>query len=99
MSQVLHEKCNFDVTEKKVNKYGILHNLTFVVTGFLPTYSREEVYNMIKFNGGLVTNSVSKKTNYVIVGSHPGQKYQQAIKLNTPILSEQEFIELLQGNK
>lgn len=63
-------------------------DLTFVVTGTLPTWSREEAQEFIKAHGGKVTGSVSNKTNYVVVGENAGSKLTKAQQLGIPILSE-----------
>jgi len=64
---------------------------TFVLTGSLTHFSRDEATDLIKERGGKVTGSVSKKTDYVLVGDEPGSKYDKAKELKVPILSEEEF--------
>jgi DNA ligase (NAD+) len=68
---------------------------TFVLTGTLPTLSREEATRLIKERGGSVTGFISKKTNYLLLGDDPGSKYDKAKELKVPILSESEFLNLL----
>ncbi|NGX37171.1 MAG: hypothetical protein K1000chlam2_00324, partial [Chlamydiae bacterium] len=68
---------------------------TFVLTGSLESYSRLEAAAKIKERGGKVSGSVSKKTDYVLVGDEPGSKYDKAKELEIPILSEIEFAKLL----
>ena len=68
---------------------------TFVVTGTLPTLKRDEVKDMIRKAGGKVTDSVSKKTDFLVVGEDAGSKLEKARSLNVAILSEAEFLELL----
>lgn len=70
---------------------------TFVLTGTLPTYSRDEAKAMIEARGGKVTGSVSKKTNYVVAGEKAGSKYEKAVSLNIEILTEEALIQLLEG--
>jgi DNA ligase (NAD+) len=65
-----------------------LEGLTVVITGSLPTYSRDEATEAVTTQGGKVTGSVSKKTNFVIVGEAPGSKYDKAVALKVPILDE-----------
>jgi DNA ligase (NAD+) len=65
-----------------------LEGLTVVITGSLPTYSRDEATEAVTAQGGKVTGSVSKKTNFVIVGESPGSKYDKAVTLKVPILDE-----------
>jgi DNA ligase (NAD+) len=68
---------------------------TFVVTGTLPTLKRDEAKDMIRKAGGKVTDSVSKKTDFVVVGEDAGSKLEKARSLNITTLSEAEFLELL----
>ncbi len=68
---------------------------TFVLTGTLPDYSREQVVAMIEARGGKVTGSVSRKTDYVVVGDRPGSKYTRAQELGIPILNQEELLALL----
>ena len=70
---------------------------TFVLTGTLPTYSRDEAKAMIEAHGGKVTGSVSKKTSYVVAGDKAGSKYEKAVSLNIEILTEKTLIQLLEG--
>ncbi len=67
----------------------------FVLTGTLESYSRSEAEALIKERGGKVSNSVGKKTDYLLSGSEPGSKYAKAQELGLTILSEQEFKDLL----
>ncbi|MCB1113224.1 MAG: NAD-dependent DNA ligase LigA [Chlamydiia bacterium] len=68
---------------------------TFVLTGTLPNYSREEAAKLIKERGGKVSSSVSKKTGFVVAGDDPGSKLEKAEKLGVSILNESSFEELL----
>ncbi|MEB3292338.1 MAG: NAD-dependent DNA ligase LigA [Synechococcales bacterium] len=68
---------------------------TFVITGTLPTLKRDQVKTMIQQAGGKVTDSVSKKTDYVVVGTEAGSKLEKAQTLGITILSEEEFLELM----
>ncbi|MBI4407292.1 MAG: NAD-dependent DNA ligase LigA, partial [Candidatus Kerfeldbacteria bacterium] len=68
---------------------------TIVVTGSLKDFSRDEAKAAIRTAGGKVASSVSKKTDYVVVGEDPGSKYDQAKALGVQILSEAEFKKLL----
>ena len=70
------------------NKPQTLAGLTFVVTGTLPTLSREGVKEFIEQSGGKVTDSVSKKTSYLVLGENPGSKHDKALALGVPILDE-----------
>ncbi len=72
-----------------------LAGLTFVITGTLSSMSREEAKTYIESLGGRVTGSVSRKTDYLIVGENPGSKLQKAQQLGVPTLSEEEFFRLV----
>jgi len=61
----------------------------------LETMSREAVKEKIRFLGGEVSESVSKKTDFVVAGKQPGSKYEKAKKLGVKIINEQEFLNLL----
>lgn len=65
-----------------------LAGLTFVVTGTLPTFSREEVKEFIQSRGGKMTDSVSKKTDYVVAGENPGSKLDKAQALGVEVVDE-----------
>lgn len=67
----------------------------FVLTGTLSRYTRQQAQELIEGLGGRVTSSVSKKTDYVVVGEDPGSKYEKAVALGVPVLREEDFIELI----
>ena len=72
-----------------------LHGKTFVLTGTLPTLSRDQAKAQIEARGGKVSGSVSKKTDYVVVGAEPGSKYDKALDLGVAILDEAGLLALL----
>jgi len=74
---------------------GALAAKTLVLTGTLPSLSRDEATARIVAAGGKVTGSVSKKTDYLVAGAEPGSKYDKAISLGVPILDEEGLLELL----
>jgi DNA ligase (NAD+) len=99
------EKRNLDFIEK-LKKVGVkiveekpkkqtLKGLTFVFTGGLESMSREEAKKKVRELGGDVSESVSKRVNYVVVGKEPGSKLEKAKKLGIKTISEKEFLGLL----
>ena len=76
-------------------KKGPFSGQSFVLTGKLTQFSREEARQEIERRGGTVTSSVSKKTDYVIVGDEPGSKLEKAQKLGVRILDENNFLSLI----
>ena len=74
-----------------------LVNLTFVVTGGLDSFTRDSIAETITAHGGKAVASVSKKTDYVLVGSDPGSKLAKAQELGVTIIDEARFLELLAG--
>jgi DNA ligase (NAD+) len=74
-----------------------LAGLTFVVTGGLESFTRDGISETIAGHGGKASSSVSKKTDYVLVGSDPGSKLAKAQELGVPVIDEAKFKELLAG--
>ena len=74
-----------------------LAGLTFVVTGGLESFTRDGISETIAAHGGKASSSVSKKTDYVLVGSDPGSKLAKAQELGVPVIDEAKFKELLAG--
>jgi DNA ligase (NAD+) len=74
-----------------------LSGLTFVVTGSLETFTRDGINEVIVAHGGKSASSVSKKTDYVLVGSEPGSKAKKAEELGVTIIDEAKFKDLLAG--
>ena len=83
------------ISEKRKAKSEKLRGKIFVLTGTLKTLTREKAKEKIRLLGGEISESVSKKTDYVIVGKKPGTKYQRAKALGIKTLSEKEFLNLL----
>lgn len=82
--------------EKSIKKVSNkLSNLTFVFTGALSKLTREEAQALVKENGGNVSSSVSKKTDYVVVGAEPGSKYNKAQQLGVKIIDENQFLNMI----
>jgi DNA ligase (NAD+) len=87
---------NLKQEPRQVNIEGLpLAGKTFVVTGTLSGFSRSESESRIKDLGGKVTSSVTKNTDYLVVGESPGSKLAAAEKLGTEVLDEEKFVELL----
>jgi DNA ligase (NAD+) len=85
------------LTEEKTEVKGPLLGLTFVITGTLPTFSREEASRLIEEAGGKVGSSVSRKTDYLVVGETPGSKLSKAQELGVKTLDEEGLRELIEG--
>jgi DNA ligase (NAD+) len=80
--------------EEQVAQNAFLEK-TIVVTGSLENFSRSEIKEKIEALGAKVSSSVSKNTNYVLVGKNPGSKYDKAVELGVKIISEDEFYKIL----
>ena len=79
------------VESRKSNTFD---SLTFVVTGTLPTFSRDDAKVFIESHGGKVTDSVSQKTSYLVLGENPGSKFDKAKSLGVKIIGEEELKKL-----
>ncbi len=84
---------------KEKKKAGPLTGLTFVITGTLPTLTREDAKQRIEAAGGKVAGSVSSKTNYLVAGEDAGSKLDKARDLKVPVLDEADLIEKLNGEE
>ena len=84
------------VREKAGNQ---LEGKTFVLTGTLPTLSREAASELIEAHGGKVVSSVSKKTSYLLMGDSPGSKAEKAATLGVPIIGEDELRQMLESSE
>jgi len=73
-----------------------LKGKTFVFTGALKSMTRDEASEKVRLLGGHVSSSVSRNTDYVVVGENPGSKYERAKKLGIKILTEEEFLKMIQ---
>jgi len=84
---------NFKVKEEQEGEKSLAGQV-FVLTGKLTSLTREQASEIIEVLGGKVSSSVTKKTNYIIVGESPGSKLRRAQELGIPTLNEQEFLKL-----
>ena len=85
----------FEFTNSNLNKTSELAGKTFVLTGTLGSMTRDEASEKIKIRGGKTSSSVSKNTSYVIAGTNAGSKLDKAEKLGVIILSESDFLNLI----
>jgi DNA ligase (NAD+) len=94
---VLNDLFNFvTVKEYESNlESNIFEGKTFVLTGTLPTLSREEAAEIIVKNGGKTSSSVSKKTSFVLAGDDAGSKLAKAMDLKVPVITEEEFLKMV----
>ncbi len=113
-SQAIHEYFQDDVNRdilRRLKEYGVnmelqdtgivddvLAGKTVVVTGTLPTLSRNDAKNLIEAHGGKAAGSVSKKTDYVLAGEAAGSKLVKAQELGITIIDEAEFLQLIGAN-
>ena len=76
---------------------GVFQGLTLVVTGTLPTLSRQEAEDFIRKNGGNAASSVSKKTSFVVAGEKAGSKLDKANKLGVPVITEEDLLRMAEN--
>src|SRR6266540_2018124 len=84
-----------ETTSAKSRASDTFDGLTFVITGTLPNFSREDAREFIESHGGKVTESVSKKTSYLVLGEEPGSKYEKAKSLGVKIIDEEGLKKLV----
>lgn len=96
---VIDQLLDAGVRWKKVaaRRGGALHGKTFVLTGTLPNMTRDEAKSRIEAEGGKVSGSVSKKTDYVVTGDQAGSKLDKAQKLGIAVIDEAGLLQLLDG--
>jgi DNA ligase (NAD+) len=91
------KRAGVEMTAEKKQRSAQLAGLTFVLTGTLPTMTRDEAKEKIESAGGKTTGSVSKRTSYVVAGEEAGSKLDKAHELNVPVLDEAGLLALLAG--
>ena len=89
------QKIGFKINETVKTSKGELNGKTFVLTGTLTEYTRQQATQLIEDLGGIVTSSVSKNTNYLVYGEKAGSKLDKAQKLDVKTVTEEEFTELI----
>ncbi len=95
ITQLLNCGIAYDIEASKSNFNENITGKTFVITGTLPNHSRDEVKSLIENLSGKVSNSVSKKTHYVIAGADAGSKLEKATTLGVTIIDEETFLKLI----
>ena len=93
------EKAGIEIIMEKKIKYKPLKGKTFILTGTLKTITREEAKEKIRSLGGEVSESVSKKTDFVVAGKEPGSKFKIAKELGIKIIGEKEFLDMIQQER
>ncbi len=94
--KIVDELLHYVTLEAEKATSATLEEKTFVLTGTLVKYSRDEAKEEIQKRGGKVSGSVSKKTNYVVVGAEPGSKVDEASRLGVTVLDEKAFLKLIE---
>jgi DNA ligase (NAD+) len=85
------------IQEAQPSKSSLITAKSFVFTGELKNYSRQQAEELVRSLGGNPSSSVSKTTDFVVVGENPGSKYDKAKKLQVKTIGEEEFIAMLEG--
>jgi DNA ligase (NAD+) len=88
-------RTQLETTAAKADEPQALAGKIFVLTGSLPTLTRDQAMAMIESRGGRVTSSVSKKTDFVLAGAEPGSKLDKANQLGVKVIDEDEFRKVL----
>jgi DNA ligase (NAD+) len=93
------QEADLAIVEPEVEETAKWKGLTFVFTGTLEFFARDEARNLVESLGGKTASSVSKRVDYVVVGSDPGSKYDRAKELGIPVLSESQFREMVERGR
>lgn len=89
------KKNGVEIFEVKISRHQAFAGKTFVLTGTMEKMTRDEAKNKIRNLGGDVSSSVSKETDFVVLGSEPGSKFDKAKKLGVKIIDEKEFLKMI----
>ena len=89
------KRAGLTFTSQTAPRNAVFAGLSFVITGTLPSYSREDAKQLIESNGGTVAGSVSKQTRYLLAGEDAGSKLSKAKELGIPVISEQQLLAML----
>lgn len=95
MLEMLLKEIKVKEIEVSKNKNEKFFGKTFVLTGTLSNFGRDEAKDIIRKLGGSISSSVSKSTDYVVAGSDPGSKYEKALELGVQVLNEDQFSKML----
>jgi len=95
IKDILEAKVEIFEERDKRTEEALLKDLTFVITGTFKNYKRNELIELIESLGGKVSESVSRKTDYLLIGEEPGSKLARTESLGVKTLSEKEFLELI----
>jgi DNA ligase (NAD+) len=90
------QEAGLTIVEPGVGEMAKLKGLTFVFTGALESFTRDEARDLVESFGGKTASRISKKVDYVVVGSDPGSKYDRARELGIPVLTENQFREMVE---
>jgi len=89
------KEAGLEIVEERKPRYQPLQGKTFVLTGAMEIMTRNQAKEKIRFLGGEISESVSKKTDFVVKGKEPGSKYKRAKELGIKTISEKEFLKLI----
>ncbi len=95
INRLLGAGVNPAATEKRLG--GRLSGKTFVLTGTLTRFTRDDAKRLIENEGGHAAGSVSRKTDFVVAGADAGSKLDKARALGVPVIEEEEFIRMIEG--
>ncbi len=96
IKRLKEKNLNFELKEEEIPKNDILKEKTFVISGVFNNFTREEVKDLIKMNGGKIVSAISKSIEYLVIGNNPGpQKIEKAKKLDVNIINENELLQII----